>query len=120
MGEPVKIVELARRMIVLSGVPTTIEFTGLRPGEKLHEILVQPDGDLLPTECPAVVRLSCLPWINGELSGRIATLAREARIGDDAGVLVPLLCELAAASIGEPLDGCEMEENARRLRVRSW
>ncbi len=110
MGEPIKIVELARRMIVLSGVSTTVEFTGLRPGEKLHEILVHPDGDLLPTECPAVVRLSCLPRVNGEFSSRIAMLVREARIGDDAGLLVPLLCELAAASIGEPVEGCEVGE----------
>ena len=38
MGEPVKIADLAKRMIMLSGMPNIkIEFTGLRPGEKLYE-----------------------------------------------------------------------------------
>ena len=44
MGKPIKIVELARQMIRLSGkqpdVDIKIEYTGLRPGEKLHEELV--------------------------------------------------------------------------------
>ncbi len=43
MGQPVKIVELAERMIALSGLEPgrdiRIEFTGIRPGERLHEIL---------------------------------------------------------------------------------
>lgn len=114
MGEPIKIVELARRMIVLSGVPTTIEFSGLRPGEKMHEILVHPDGDLLPTECPAVVRLNSLPRVDGHFVDQVTALVREARIGDDTGLLVPLLCELAAASLGEPLEGCEVGAEAIR------
>ena len=38
MGEPVKIADLAKRMILLSGMKDVkIEFTGLRPGEKLYE-----------------------------------------------------------------------------------
>ncbi len=44
MGKPIKIVDLARQMIRLSGkqpdVDIKIEYTGLRPGEKLHEELV--------------------------------------------------------------------------------
>ncbi len=38
MGQPVKIADLAKRMIMLSGAKNVkIEFTGLRPGEKLYE-----------------------------------------------------------------------------------
>jgi FlaA1/EpsC-like NDP-sugar epimerase len=40
MGEPVKIVDLAQRMIDLSGQDIAIVYTGLRPGEKLHEELI--------------------------------------------------------------------------------
>lgn len=43
MGEPVRILDVARRMIAMSGKPVDIVFTGLRPHEKLHEELVGPD-----------------------------------------------------------------------------
>ncbi|QSZ41448.1 NAD-dependent epimerase/dehydratase family protein [Sulfurimonas aquatica] len=46
MGEPIKIVDLAKKMIELSGKPNiNIEFTGLRPGEKLYEELLIDDSD---------------------------------------------------------------------------
>ena len=40
MGEPVKILDIAHRMIDMSGKDVSIEFSGLRPGEKLHEELI--------------------------------------------------------------------------------
>lgn len=40
MGEPVRILDIAERMIRMSGKDIEIEFTGLRPGEKLHEVLM--------------------------------------------------------------------------------
>ena len=47
MGEPIKIVDLAKRMIELSGRDDIeIEFTGLRAGEKLYEELLIDDADL--------------------------------------------------------------------------
>ncbi len=57
MGEPVKIVDLARKMIALSGVPADIEFIGLRPGEKLHESLVHEHESLMPTGAEKVQRV---------------------------------------------------------------
>jgi FlaA1/EpsC-like NDP-sugar epimerase len=53
MGAPVRIVDLARKLILLSGLrpgeDIGMEFTGLRPGEKLYEELNLLDEDTLPT-----------------------------------------------------------------------
>lgn len=57
MGEPVKIIDLARKMIALSGIPTDIVITGLRPGEKLHEALLNAGETIEPTKRPNINRI---------------------------------------------------------------
>lgn len=73
MGEPVRIAELAEKMIHLSGLSVrsesnprgdiAIEFTGLRPGEKLYEELLIGDN-VTPTDHPMIMRANeaYLPW----------------------------------------------------------
>lgn len=58
MGEPVKIVDLAKKMIKLSGLELgkdiEIRYTGLRPGEKLFEELLSNEENNLPTHHPQI------------------------------------------------------------------
>lgn len=59
MGESVKIINLAKKMITLSGMRVDrdieIKFTGLRPGEKLYEELLSTDENTLPTYHPKIL-----------------------------------------------------------------
>lgn len=61
MGVPVRILDLAERMIRLSGcqvgIDIPIEITGVRPGEKLAEVLSTPDEQVLATSHPYINRL---------------------------------------------------------------
>jgi FlaA1/EpsC-like NDP-sugar epimerase len=62
MGEPVSILDLAKRMIRLSGygvgTEIDIEFVGGRPGERLSEELCSPDEERTPTSHPSIVSLA--------------------------------------------------------------
>lgn len=83
MGEPVRIADLARRMVELSGLTVRdedepdgdieLEITGLRPGEKLYEELLIGDNPQ-STSHPRIMRAKedFLPW--PELSKKLAAL----------------------------------------------
>jgi len=62
MGESVRILDLAQKMIALAGLDPDndikIAITGLRPGEKLHEELLSKNEKLLPTHHPKIMRAS--------------------------------------------------------------
>lgn len=68
MGEPVRIVDLARQMIRLAGkqpeVDVKIVFTGIRPGEKLHERLYREEEHPTPAGVPGLLRIDpgALDW----------------------------------------------------------
>ena len=86
MGEAVRILELARNLIALSGLDPDaipIEFTGLRPGEKLHEELHAESDAALPSPHPQIVmaRLGTLP-VNNVLDA-VHDLVLQARCGDE-------------------------------------
>jgi len=61
MGEPVRILDLARDLIALSGLvegeDIEIKFVGLRPGEKLHEELVAEKEELMETSHPKIFKI---------------------------------------------------------------
>jgi FlaA1/EpsC-like NDP-sugar epimerase len=93
MGEPVKIANLARDMIRLSGVSAEavrVEFTGLRPGEKLYEELLADAEHSLPTHheklrvaqarvADAVVVEEVLAWVRASRVPSPAEIKRELR-----------------------------------------
>jgi FlaA1/EpsC-like NDP-sugar epimerase len=60
MGESVKIIDLAKKMIQLSGLELgkdiEIKFTGLRPGEKLYEELLAKEENTIPTHHPQILK----------------------------------------------------------------
>jgi FlaA1/EpsC-like NDP-sugar epimerase len=79
MGEPVKIADLARDMIRLSGFSENeirITYTGLRPGEKLYEELLAANESTLPTPHPKLRIAKARPEDGGWLKQLIQWLAR--------------------------------------------
>lgn len=74
MGEPVKIADLAQKMIDLSGKQEiTIEFTGLRPGEKLYEELLIHESDK-KTEYESIMVTQKTPYAIDKLCADIEEL----------------------------------------------
>ncbi|MGO8917776.1 MAG: polysaccharide biosynthesis protein [Stellaceae bacterium] len=109
MGEPVKIVDLARQMIRLAGLKPdkdiAIEFIGLRPGEKLYEELFYANEKLVPTESPAI-RLAAPRTIDYAMLGRsldeLAEHARERRQERLLALLATLVPEFVAGRASAP------------------
>jgi FlaA1/EpsC-like NDP-sugar epimerase len=83
MGEPVRIVDLVQRFADHLHVPDVqIRYTGLRPGEKLHESLFSEHEERLPTIDPGIwaTRPTRLPE---DFAGRIEKLYLTSTEGDD-------------------------------------
>lgn len=81
MGEPVKIVELARKLIELSGLrpdeDIEIEFVGLRPGEKLFEELQHHGEDMEDTEHSKIMKFVCEPKTIAEVEEIYSTFTED-------------------------------------------
>ena len=96
MGEPVRILDLARNMIQLSGLEPdrdiAIEFTGPLPGEKLHEELWSGDEVVGQTVHPKILRLTRPQIDSGWLEEELAELQR--LVGD--GETLELVSRLGA------------------------
>jgi FlaA1/EpsC-like NDP-sugar epimerase len=94
MGEPIKILELAKDLISLSGLVVDddidIKFIGLRPGEKLHEELIAEKEDLSSTQHPKIseVNSSSVKW--DALRANIEKFFAEVN-GKDRQVIIKML-----------------------------
>ena len=122
MGEPVKIMDLARRIIELSGLTLRddvnpegdieIEVTGLRPGEKLYEELLIGDNPQ-PTSHPRIMkaREDCLLW--SELEQKLQALQMALDVNDVA-VVRAMLQQLVSGyqPSGEIVDWVHLEQEA--------
>jgi FlaA1/EpsC-like NDP-sugar epimerase len=129
MGEPVKIIDLARRMVELSGLTVRdkadpsgdieLAVTGLRPGEKLYEELLIGDNPL-PTSHDRIMKAheNFLPW--GELQTKLAGLSRALDFND-----VPLIRTLLKDLVpgyqpdGEVVDWVWTAQQAKQFGVES-
>jgi FlaA1/EpsC-like NDP-sugar epimerase len=104
MGQPVKIIDLAKRMIDLSGLTLRdqanedgdieIQITGLRPGEKLYEELLIGDNPQ-PTAHPRIMTANeaCLPWAAFENKLELLQVALDQ---NDVTLLRSMLLELVS------------------------
>jgi len=86
MGEPVKILDLAKRMIEMAGlipdVDIQIEFTGLRPGEKLYEELLNAKETTLPTEHDKITIAKVRQYEYQAVTGSIGEIIESAHIAE--------------------------------------
>lgn len=107
MGEPIRILDLAERIIDMAGlVPgkdIQIEFTGLRPGEKLTEELADVSEKVEPTGHPKIARLTGARLADDLLVPAVHQLVRHARDGDEEATY-KLLFALARRAVLIDLD----------------
>jgi FlaA1/EpsC-like NDP-sugar epimerase len=94
MGKPIKIVDLARQMIELSGLrpdeDIEIEFIGLRPGEKLFEEVSHQGENIAPTKHPKIMRFVCQPVPLAEVRRILADLTSELHNAEPAQLKLQL------------------------------
>lgn len=128
MGESVKIIDLAKQMVELSGMSVQdeqnidgdikIEITGLRPGEKLYEELLIGNNSF-PTSHPRIRKTQedFIPW--EDLEGKLTALEMALTI-NDAG-LVRLMMEKLVAGYtpsGAIVDWVFMEQGAKANKMK--
>jgi FlaA1/EpsC-like NDP-sugar epimerase len=77
MGKPIKIADLAKKMVQLSGREVQIVFTGLRPGEKLFEELLVTKENTIPTVHPRLTIARVMEMDFEEIRQKIEGLIRD-------------------------------------------
>lgn len=98
MGKPVRIVDLAEKMIQLAGLQRgrdiDIVFTGLRPGEKLTEELFSAEENLVPTHHEKIRKAAVQPYAVAQLHRQIEYLIDLSRQGHAPGEVVAQMKEI--------------------------
>jgi FlaA1/EpsC-like NDP-sugar epimerase len=122
MGEPVRIVDLARDLIKLSGADPdkiAVVFTGLRPGEKLFEELLASEEATKPTPHPKL-RIAQAREVNRDLVGQMVTWCESDRAADDAEVRARLKAWIPEymPPAGAPVKPIPTEASAGREDVK--
>jgi FlaA1/EpsC-like NDP-sugar epimerase len=120
MGKPVRIVDLAEKMIKLSGkIPyqdINIVFTGLRPGEKLEEELLAKKENIIPTHHPKIMKAKVREYnfieIKSEIEMLISMLAHQNDV-DIVSKMKMIVPEYRSNnSVFEDLDKLQDESNS--------
>ena len=124
MGEPVKILDLAHRMIRLKGFsvrdeanPTgeiEVQYTGLKPGEKLYEELLV-GGDVIGTDHRKIMRAEehFLPW--SELRGALNTIEQACDTFDYEAIMTFIEGLVEGADLESQLGGLSSESSSGRV-----
>ncbi len=129
MGQPVKIMDLARRMVELSGLTVKdeqhpegdieIAVTGLRPGEKLYEELLIGDNPK-PTAHPRIMKAheEFIPW--AEFESKLTALEMALNV-NDVGVIRLMMQQLVAGYIpsDDIVDWVYLEQEAEAQAFES-
>jgi FlaA1/EpsC-like NDP-sugar epimerase len=99
LGPPVRVLDIARRLAQAGSGDISIDFVGLRAGERLHEQLFRRGDEIGETACERVFR-STLPYVDPtRLHASIASLARHVERASAVGVRA-VLAELHGAPEG--------------------
>ncbi|WP_186372665.1 polysaccharide biosynthesis protein, partial [Brevibacterium casei] len=114
MGDPIKIDDLAHRVIALSGrSDASIVYTGLRPGEKMSEVLLGPgEEDRRPTH-PLITQVDIEPIDIGGLR-RLVELSKQSGVYADSSELVGALTRIVDESEHQT-DSGETDDERRAL-----
>ena len=119
MGDPLKIVDVAHRLIRLAGlrpeIDVEIEIVGLRPGEKLYEELFDDEEERLPAPVDGV-ELAVSRTINAKTLNRVFDEFKEICDARDGGALQRLL-QQTLPSYRPPEDAVKEEEPPRLIAV---
>jgi O-antigen biosynthesis protein WbqV len=118
MGKPVKIVDIARKMIQLAGlrpdVDVQIKFVGLRPGEKLYEELFDPRETLVATRVPSLLAASPLVRLDQKAIDDSLNELVTAIGDDDLGRALSIVARMVPEYTPGPLMSRKSESPARQ------